>query len=433
MRGGAADDEAGGAVVLSGHSRAASAVAVLGARCVVSGGADADVRVWDPLAPRPCVQVLRGHAGRVEQVWTDGTQVVSAALAGGADGGHHEIRVWNVRSGQCAAVLRRAPSLRGLEGPTAPAPAAPAPAARVAAMRVLHNVRPRRLPHPRRPASCGARRVARCAERERARARRQPLTLVTLDGAGRLTIWTRAEAARLPQAPPRPPAPEPARARARAPRLTKGFNCAQLAPGPGRAAHKERLRGAGLLEQPASGQPPAARRPQLSFAADGPQHAAPRARGKEAGSAGAGRSHGPASGRFSAEPAPTSERVLVRNDGPSFNGFPCAPPRQVPSLRPRRAAQLGGGSDAHTDRRACRAAVLPLAGRLARLEHAAGGRGGAGAREKGVGGRARWAGSREERIMQLWPCGQPWHRPRPNPRRPANLSSRARGRSGAQF
>jgi hypothetical protein len=433
VRGGAADDEAGGAVVLSGHSRAASAVAVLGARCVVSGGADADVRVWDPLAPRPCVQVLRGHAGRVEQVWTDGTQVVSAALAGGADGGHHEIRVWNVRSGQCAAVLRRAPSLRGLEGPTAPAPAAPAPAARVAAMRVLHNVRPRRLPHPRRPASCGARRVARCAERERARARRQPLTLVTLDGAGRLTIWTRAEAARLPQAPPRPPAPEPARARARAPRLTKGFNCAQLAPGPGRAAHKERLRGAGLLEQPASGQPPAARRPQLSFAADGPQHAAPRARGKEAGSAGAGRSHGPASGRFSAEPAPTSERVLVRNDGPSFNGFPCAPPRQVPSLRPRRAAQLGGGSDAHTDRRACRAAVLPLAGRLARLEHAAGGRGGAGAREKGVGGRARWAGSREERIMQLWPCGQPWHRPRPNPRRPANLSSRARGRSGAQF
>ena len=263
VRGGAADDEAGGAVVLSGHSRAASAVAVLGARCVVSGGADADVRVWDPLAPRPCVQVLRGHAGRVEQVWTDGTQVVSAALAGGADGGHHEIRVWNVRSGQCAAVLRRAPSLRGLEGPTAPAPAAPAPAARVAAMRVLHNVRPRRLPHPRRPASCGARRVARCAERERARARRQPLTLVTLDGAGRLTIWTRAEAARLPQAPPRPPAPEPARARARAPRLTKGFNCAQLAPGAWkgcaqRAPARRGPPGAACLGAAASRAPPSA-------------------------------------------------------------------------------------------------------------------------------------------------------------------------------
>jgi WD40 repeat protein len=76
-------------------------VAVTGdGQTAVSGAGDNTVRVWD-LATGRCRAVLEGHADRVRivQLTRDGRTVVSASDDG-------TLRVWDLASGQCRATLR---------------------------------------------------------------------------------------------------------------------------------------------------------------------------------------------------------------------------------------------------------------------------------------------------------------------------------------
>lgn len=86
--------------LLKGHTNAVHAVAVTpdGQR-VISGSGDKTVRVWDVKSDE-CLAILIGHTGEVwgVAVTADGRRVISGSL-------DSTVRVWDVESGKCLATL----------------------------------------------------------------------------------------------------------------------------------------------------------------------------------------------------------------------------------------------------------------------------------------------------------------------------------------
>jgi len=86
--------------VLQGHTDRVTSVGLsVDGRTAISGGVDETVRVWD-LSSGGCTAVLEGHTDRVTSVGlsVDGRTVISGSV-------DETVRVWDLSSGGCTAVL----------------------------------------------------------------------------------------------------------------------------------------------------------------------------------------------------------------------------------------------------------------------------------------------------------------------------------------
>ena len=91
--------------VLEGHTSWINCLSLADGDMLVSGAGDATARVWNVASgQRPhCRHVLQGHEGWILSMAIHESLLVTA-------GKDTDVRVWDVRSGKCLAVLRNAPA-----------------------------------------------------------------------------------------------------------------------------------------------------------------------------------------------------------------------------------------------------------------------------------------------------------------------------------
>jgi F-box/WD-40 domain protein MET30 len=84
---------------LRGHDEGVLCVNVMNSNCVISGGIDKTIRVWDLKSPKYKCKKFLGHTGWIKTLCYDQNRIISGS-------GDSTIKIWDLKNDKCVRTLR---------------------------------------------------------------------------------------------------------------------------------------------------------------------------------------------------------------------------------------------------------------------------------------------------------------------------------------